>query len=337
MLGLALLGSGRMAHVYGPKINAHPSLKLVLTFNPNIESATKVATQYGGTATDNLDAVLTDPNVDAVVIATPTTTHLEYIETSARAGKPIFCEKPLDFSLERVERCLAVLANHPVPFMLGFNRRFDPDVAALQKAVRLGEVGELNFLMSTSREPAPPPIDYIKRSGGYFVDATIHDIDLMCWITGELPTEVFATGSCMVDPAIGLEGDVDTTMTILKMPSGCLCHINNCRRSSYGFDQRLEAFGAKGMLQTTNHRDDPLVRWDKNHTVTMAPLKHFFLERYDASFYHALDEFYGALTELRAPSSTEFDGRNALAIALACERSRKHGKAIKMNYAMHLQ
>lgn len=321
-----------MAHVYGPKINAHPDLTLVSVFNPNLASATRAASKYGGTASDDLEVVLSNQNVDAVVIATPTTTHLEYIESCAQARKPIFCEKPLDFSLERVEKCLDVLAEHPVLFMLGFNRRFDPDVAALQNAVRSGEVGELNFLMSTSREPTPPPIDYVRRSGGYFVDATIHDIDLMCWITGELPTEVFATGSCMVDPAIGEEGDVDTTMTILKMPSGCLCHINNCRRSSYGFDQRLEAFGAKGMLQTTNHHDDPLVRWNENQTVAKAPLKHFFLERYDVSFYHALDEFHDALTNNRAPSATPLDGRNALAIALACERSRKEGIAVQMKY-----
>lgn len=331
MLGLALFGSGRMAHVYGPKIKAHPQLNLEFVFNPNLTSAKAVSDQYGGIASDNVDAVLANPRVDAVLIATPTTTHLEYIEASAKAGKPIFCEKPLEFNLERVEKCLEALDANPVPLMLGFNRRFDPDVSALQKAVQSGEIGELNFLMSTSREPSPPPLDYVKRSGGYFADATIHDIDLLCWITGEQPSEVFATGSCMVDPAIGEVGDLDTTMTILKMPSGCLCHVNNCRRSSYGFDQRLEAFGSKGMLQTTNHRDDPLVRWNGEQTEAKAPLKHFFLERYDTSFYYALDEFYNAITSGRPPSVTEVDGRSALAIALACERSRQERRAISMD------
>lgn len=331
MLGLALLGSGRMAHVYGPKIAAHPQLNLEFVFNPNLSSANSVAAQYGGIASDDLSQVLANPRVDAVLIATPTTTHLEYIEASAKAGKPIFCEKPLEFNLERVEKCFEALDANPVPLMLGFNRRFDPDVSALQKAVQSGEIGELNFLMSTSREPSPPPLDYVKRSGGYFADATIHDIDLLCWITGEQPTEVFATGSCMVDPAIGEVGDLDTTMTILKMPSGCLCHVNNCRRSSYGFDQRLEAFGSRGMLQTTNHRDDPLVRWNGEQTEAKAPLKHFFLERYDRSFYYALDEFYNAITDGRSPSATHVDGRSALAIALACERSRQEGRAIRMN------
>ncbi len=330
MLGIALLGSGRMAHVYGPKINAHPMLDLVTIFNPNLESAQRAASQYGGQASSDLEVVLADPRVDAVVIATPTTTHLEYIQACAKAGKPIYCEKPLDQSLERTQACLTTLEEHPVPFMLGFNRRFDPDVAQLQAAVRNNEIGALTFLMSWSREPAPPPIEYVKRSGGYFVDASIHDIDLICWITGERPVEVFAAGSCLFDPAIGENGDVDATMTTLKMPSGCLAHINNSRSCAYGFDQRLEAFGRDGMLQTSNHRDNNLIRWDATATQAKQPLKHFFLERYDASFYFALDEFYQAVSEGRQPSSTQHDGKLALEVALACERSRREGRAISL-------
>ncbi len=332
MLGITLLGSGRMAHVYGPKIAQHPDLDLISVFNPNLKSAQKAADAYGGRAEADLVTTLADPKVDAVVIATPTNTHLEYIEAAAKAGKPIYCEKPLDFTLERVDRCLEALSAHPVPFMLGFNRRFDPDNGSLQAAVRAGEIGELNLLMSTSREPGPPPISYVKSSGGYFLDAQIHDIDLLCWIAGERPIEVYAAGSCMVDPEIGEAGDVDTAMTIMKMPSGCLCHINNCRRASYGFDQRVEAFGAKGMLQTVNQRDDNLVRWDDAHTESRTRLKHFFLERYDASFFHALDEFHDAVTNDRPPSATEHDGRAALAIALACDRSQREGAAIRMEY-----
>lgn len=332
MLGLALLGSGRMAHVYGPKINAHPGLRLEVIFNPRIASAEAAVAQYGGRAMDDLDAVLNDPKVDAVVIATPTNTHVDYIVSCAQAGKPIYCEKPLDQTLERVDHCLEALAAHPVPFMLGFNRRFDPDNSALREAVATGEIGRLNMLMSTSREPAPPPIDYVRASGGYFVDATIHDIDLMCWIAGERPVEVYSAGSCHFDAAIGAEGDFDLTMTTLKMPSGALVHINNSRACAYGFDQRLEAFGEKGMVQTRNHRDDTLVRWDGTATEARKPLKHFFLERYDQSFYNALDEFHSALTEGRAPSSTAEDGSAALAIALACSQAAREGRAIRPSY-----
>lgn len=332
MLGLALLGSGRMAHVYGPKINAHPGLRLEVIFNPRIASAEAAVALYGGRATNDLDAVLNDPKVDAVVIATPTNTHVDYIVACAKAGKPIYCEKPLDQTLERVDLCLEALEAHPVPFMLGFNRRFDPDNNALREAVAAGEIGRLNMLMSTSREPAPPPIEYVRASGGYFVDATIHDIDLMCWIAGERPVEVYSAGSCHFDAAIGAEGDFDLTMTTLQMPSGALVHINNSRACAYGFDQRVEAFGDKGLLQTRNHRDDNLVRWTGAVTEALQPLKHFFLERYDASFYHALDEFHAAVTEGRPPSANQHDGRAALAIALACGKAARTGRAVRPDY-----
>lgn len=331
-LGVALIGSGRMAHVYGPKINAHPGLRLSVVLNPNLSSAEQIAAQYGGEALSNLDQALSHRDVDVVLIATPANTHLEYVIASAKAGKPTFCEKPLDQSLERADQCLTALKDHPVPFMMVFNRRFDPDISALQKAVKKGGLGELSFLMSTSREPAPPQISYIKSSGGYFVDATIHDIDLMCWIAGERPTEVFSFGTCLTDHEIGKMGDCDTSMTTLKMPSGCLVHINNSRRCAYGFDQRIEAFGEAGMLQTTNQRDENVIRWGADVTEARAPLKHFFLERYDASFSFALDEFYCAVTEEREPSCTVQEGRDALAIALACDQSRKSGTAIKLDW-----
>lgn len=331
-LGIALMGTGRMAHVYGPKINNHPGLALEVVFNPRIASAQKIAQTYGGRPMDDLDSMLADPQVDAVVIATPTNTHVEYIIAAAKAGKPIYCEKPLDQTLDRVDQCLTMLQAHPVPFMLGFNRRFDPDNSALRQAVAQGEIGKLNMLMSISREPAPPPMEYVRASGGYFVDATIHDIDLMCWIAGERPIEVFSHGSCMFDPEIGEAGDFDLTMTQMKMPSGAIVHINNSRQCAYGFDQRVEAFGTDGLVQTRNHRDDPLVRWSATQTEARQPLKHFFLERYDASFYHALDEFHTAVSQGRAPSATEDDGRAALAIALACADSAKSGKAVSPEY-----
>jgi myo-inositol 2-dehydrogenase/D-chiro-inositol 1-dehydrogenase len=331
-LGLALMGTGRMAHVYGPKIKAHAGLRLEVIYNPRMSSARKAADHYGGRAMDDLEAVLANPRVDAVIIATPTDTHVDYIEAAARAGKPIYCEKPLDQSLERVDKAMSALADHPVPFMLGFNRRFDPDNASLREAVNNGEIGRLTMAMSWSREPSPPPIDYVRASGGYFVDATIHDIDLLCWIAGERPREVMAAGSCMFDPQIAAHGDFDMTMTTLKMPSGALLHINNSRACAYGFDQRLEAFGDDGMVQTVNHHDDNLLRWDDRRTLARQPLKHFFLERYDQSFYNALDEFHQAVTSGRTPSATAEDGRAALAIALACAQSAKTGKAVAPNY-----
>ena len=331
-LGLALLGSGRMSHVYGPKINDHPGLRLEYVFNPNHASAERAATSYGGRASSDLEEVLGASSVDAVVIATPTDTHIEYIVAAAIAEKPIYCEKPLDQDLDRVDECLAILKSHPVTFMLGFNRRFDPDNNAVRQAVANGEVGEVNFLMSTSREPSPPPLDYVRASGGYFIDSQIHDIDLLCWIAGERPVKVFSAGSCMFDERIGAEGDIDLAMTTMMMPSGALAHINNSRACVYGFDQRLEVFGTRGMVQTSNQRDDPLIRWSNETTEARATLKHFFLERYDSSFFHALDEFHQAVTQGRPPSATEHDGRDALAIATACDRSRREGIAVAPAY-----
>jgi myo-inositol 2-dehydrogenase/D-chiro-inositol 1-dehydrogenase len=331
-LGFALLGAGRMAHVYGPKIAAHPGLRLVRVYNHRIEGARATAQAYGGTPSDDLAETLADPGVDAVVVATPTSTHLEYITSAAEAGKPIYCEKPLDLTMDRTIACLDVLHANPVPFMLGFNRRFDPDNAALRAAVQAGDIGKLTFLMSWSREPSPPPIAYVKSSGGYFVDATIHDIDLLCWIAGERPEQVFATGSCLFDPEIGAAGDADATMTTLKFPSGAMAQVNNSRQCAYGFDQRLEAFGTIGMVQTRNHRTDALMRWDASATEAQAPLKHFFLERYDASFNHALDAFRAALQSGNAPSPTAQDGRMALSIALACTQAMQTGAAIKPDY-----
>lgn len=331
-LGLALLGAGRMAQVYGPKITAHPDLRLVRVYNHRMAGAQAACEAYGGTPSDDLAATLADPGVDAVVIATPSNTHLDYITAAAEAGKPVYCEKPMDLTMDRTIACLDVLDRHPVPFMLGFNRRFDPDNAALRAAVQAGDIGKLTFLMSWSREPSPPPIDYVRGSGGYFVDATIHDIDLLCWIAGERPEQVFATGSCLFDPQIGAMGDADATMTTLKFPSGAMAHVNNSRQCAYGFDQRVEAFGTAGMVQTSNHRDDPLVRWTGAATDARGPLKHFFLERYDASFQHALDAFRVALETGSPPTPTAQDGRVALAIALACTQAMHSGQAVNPDY-----
>lgn len=332
MLGVSIIGSGRMGYIYAQNVARCPDAELVSIINPNFASADKLSAEFGGIAMANIKEALEDPNVDAVIITTPTSSHLELIEFAARAGKAILCEKPLDLSINRVDACDAVLVETGVPFMLAFNRRFDPGVAAFRNAVKDGEVGKLQILMSTSRDPGPPPASYVKTSGGYFVDSTIHDIDLACWISQEQPVEVFAIGSCMVDPAIGAEGDVDTSMTVLKMPSGCLVHVNNSRKSVYGFDQRLEAFGSGGMVQTTNRNEDNLLRTTPDGVGLQAPLMHFFLERYAASFVNVVAEFVSALSEQRPPSVTQVDGRRALAVSLACERSRHEGRAIKPDY-----
>ncbi len=332
MIGVSVFGSGRMGWIYAPILQRSSRARLVSVVNPNLSSAEKLTAAHDGRALADPDAALGDPDVGAVIIGTPTTTHLELIEKAAKAGKAILCEKPLDLSLERCDRILEILAEHPVPIMLGFNRRFDPGVAKLREAVAGGAIGALNMLLLTSRDPAPPPIGYVRNSGGYFVDSTIHDIDLACWIAGERPAAVYAAGGCLVDPEIGAAGDVDTTMTVLRMPSGALVHVNNSRRAVYGFDQRIEAFGAEGMLQTENRREDNLLRWDGGRTEARAPLEHFFLERYADSFVHEVEAFLEAVETGAKPPADQHDGRRALAIALACERSRREGREVVPDY-----
>lgn len=329
MVGVSIFGSGRMGSIYAKHAAAHPDVSLVSVVNPNLASADRLAARFGVRSEREPAAALADPNVDAVIVTTPTDTHLEMIEAIAASGKPILCEKPLDLTLERVDRCIAILEAHPVPFMLAFNRRFDPNIAALRQAVQLGEVGSPHLLVLTSRDPAPPPLSYIRASGGYFADSAIHDIDLACWICDEYPDEVFAAGSCMVDPAIGAIGDVDTTMAILKMPSGCLVHINNSRQAIYGFDQRIEVFGSNGMIQTANQQENGLVRATAHATEARSPLKHFFLERYDLSFAEVVRTFVASIMESVPPPVTAADGRRALAITIACERSRHQRCSIR--------
>lgn len=330
MIRFCLFGSGRMGDLYCQIIARNPDAKLIGVINPNLPSAQRLTNKYGGQAFASFDDCMKHSDIDAAIVCSPTNTHLEIISQVSRAGKAILCEKPIDLSLERVDQCIALVEQHQVPFMVGFNRRFDPTIAALRTRVAEGKIGKLNMVLLTSRDPAPPPIEYIERSGGYFCDSTIHDIDLACWITGETPIEVFATASCLVDERIGKAGDVDTAMTTLKMPSGVLCHINNSRQAVYGFDQRIEVFGSGGMLQTQNQRDTLLSHSSAEVTDAKPLLKHFFLERYAQSFEQEVAEFISCLESNLLPSVGQEDGRRALEIALACGQSLREGRAIRL-------
>lgn len=331
MLNFCIFGSGRMGILYAKIIANQTNAELVAVINPNLSSARKVTDQYGGKAFASWADCIESVEVDAVIICSPTNTHLEHITQVANSGKAIFCEKPVDINIGRVDECVAIIKRYNVPFYVGFNRRFDPTNAALKKKVDQGDVGNINMVILTSRDPAPPPIEYIKRSGGYFCDSTIHDIDLACWITGERPVEVYASASCLVDKRIGEAGDVDTAMTILKMPSGVLCHINNSRRAVYGFDQRVEVFGSNGMLQSNNQHDINLSFYNESLTDARTPLKYFFLERYEQSFIEEIDDFIRCLKNGDAVTVAISDGRNALEVALACEQSRQEGRSIKLS------
>jgi len=330
MLRFCLLGSGRMGYVYAKIISEHPEAELVAVINPNLKSAITLIENYGGNAFKTLAECRESIEFDAAIICSPTNTHLQLISEVAKAGKAIFCEKPIDLSMERLDQCISVVEQYKVPFAVGFNRRFDPTNLALRNRLMSGEVGNLNMLFLTSRDPSPPPIDYIKRSGGYFCDSTIHDIDLICWLTNDAPIEVFSSASCLIDDKIGAAGDVDTAMTILKMKSGVLCHINNSRKAVYGFDQRIEIFGSAGMLQTNNQRETLLSYSNEKVTDAQPLLKHFFLERYGQSFALEVSDFIHCIKTGSNPAVNQWDGRRALEIALACELSHREGRIVKL-------
>jgi myo-inositol 2-dehydrogenase/D-chiro-inositol 1-dehydrogenase len=267
--------------------------------------------------------------VKGVVICTSTDTHVELIELAARQGKAVFCEKPIDLDMAKVDRCLEAVARAGVPLFIGFNRRFDPSFRALRDALARGEAGRLEVLRITSRDPSPPPAEYVKVSGGLFRDMMIHDLDMARFLLPEPPVEVFATGACLVDPAIGAAGDVDTAVVVLRTAAGVLCTIDNSRRAAYGYDQRIEAFGSLGMIAANNVTATTLVRASAAGVVTDRPL-HFFLERYAEAYRAELEHFVDVLEGRAAPSVTGGDGRAALALADAAARSLAEGRIVRL-------
>jgi myo-inositol 2-dehydrogenase/D-chiro-inositol 1-dehydrogenase len=254
MISFCQFGAGRIGAIHAANIASHPDARLHIVVDTDPARAERLAGRYGaaGAAVGSQAEALGDPTADAVVIASSTDTHADLVEAAARAGKAVFCEKPLDLDRRRAEACVAVARKCGVPLMVGFNRRFDPNFALLERQIRDGRIGRLELLTITSRDPAPPPIEYVRRSGGLFRDMMIHDFDMARWLLNEEPVEVFATASVLVDPAIGEAGDVDTAVVTLRTQSGALCQISNSRRAIYGYDQRIEALGSKGALRAEN-------------------------------------------------------------------------------------
>ena len=325
-LRIALLGAGRIGQVHAITIAKSQSAELAAVAEALPEAAKSVSMRFG-CPVRTIDEIAADPKIDAVVICTPTNTHADLIEVFARAGKAIFCEKPIDLSLERVRACLGVAEACKAPLMLGFNRRFDHEMAALQRAVSNGQVGDVELVQITSRDPAPPPIAYIKVSGGIFRDMMIHDFDMARFMIGEEFVSVSASGSVLVDPAIGAAGDYDTASAILTTASGKQAVITNSRRASYGYDQRVEVHGSKGMASITNHRETSLELAGENGFVR-EPLKAFFMERYMQAYASELDAFISAIANNRPPSPGGTDGLRALELADAATRSANEQRVV---------
>lgn len=330
MIGFCIFGAGRIGALHAANVSNNRRARLVSVVDRETAIADKVAGPHGARAETDAKTALADPEVNAVIIGAPTNMHVDLILAAARQGKAILCEKPIDLDIARVDQCLAQLRQHAVPFAVGFNRRYDPTIAKLKAAVDAGEIGTPELLMITSRDPSPPPRAYVETSGGYFRDSTIHDLDLARWLFGEEPVEVSAFGSNLFDADIRAAGDFDTAVTSLRTASGKLCVINNSRRACYGFDQRVEIFGAKGMLQTANQHDSGLLHWGESHTSAQDRLKLFFLERYQDSFVRELDDFIDAIEQGHPPAIGPEDGRRALILANAAQKSAETGTVVRL-------
>jgi myo-inositol 2-dehydrogenase / D-chiro-inositol 1-dehydrogenase len=326
-LGVAVLGCGRIGRLHARNLVRHPRARLALVFDVAAAAAQQVAAELGVRSARSVDEVWDDRNVRAVVIATPTDTHVPLIVAAVRAGKAVFCEKPIDMSLERARACWGEIAADAPVVMIGFNRRFDPSYRALRERLKLGEIGRLELAVITSRDPAPPPSGYIQTSGGLFRDMTIHDFDMARYLAGDI-AKVHAFGANLVDAEIGRLGDIDTCAISLRARSGALIQINNSRRCVYGYDQRLEAFGSGGMLQAGNRHETSVAAWSAERTAGRDVVLHSFIERYAQAYEAEMDAFIAALEE-GAPVSPDFaDGVEALRLAVAAGESLRTGRVV---------
>lgn len=328
MLRIGLLGAGRIGNVHAKTISSHGESALVAVSDAFAENAEKLGATYNVPVRTS-DDIIADDSIDAVLIATPTDTHSGLLEAATAAGKAVLCEKPVDLSLERAQACHATVAATGKPVMIGFNRRFDPNFARLKAALNAGEIGKAELLSITSFDPAPPPVSYVKVSGGLYRDMMIHDFDMANFLMGDLPDTVMAAGSSLVDPEIGAAGDVDTAVVTLIYGDGRIAVIKNSRRAVYGYDQRVELLGSEGLLQAQNMLENTVVK-STTAGVSSAKPMHFFLERYMPAFEAEWAAFVEAVTKGTQLPVTMADGVAALAMAEAATRSRASGQPVKL-------
>jgi myo-inositol 2-dehydrogenase/D-chiro-inositol 1-dehydrogenase len=324
----AVLGAGRIGQVHARAISSVPEATLVAIAEPNAAAAATAAQTFG-CAIRSIDECAAAGDIDAVVICTPTDTHADLIERFARAGKAIFCEKPVDLSVKRVKTCLEVVGETGASLMIGFQRRFDPDFRALKAVIDAGRIGEVEMVTLTSRDPGPPPYDYIVRSGGIFRDMTIHDFDVARWLLGEEVETVQAAASVLVDPEIGKHGDFDSANVILTTASGRQCTITNSRRAAYGYDQRIEVLGSQGTVSAENQREANIEIGGRDGHLRPRLLD-FFMTRYTAAYAGEIAAFVEALSTGAPPPTTGHDGLMALALAEAAVDSVAEKRTVRV-------
>ena len=324
-----LLGAGRIGKVHAKAISADANADLVAVADAFPAAAQGIADQYG-CEVRSVEAILAAKDIDAVVICTPTDTHADLIEAFAKAGKAIFCEKPIDLNIDRVKACLKVVRDTKAVLMVGFNRRFDPHFAAVRAEVDKGTLGSVEMVTITSRDPGAPPLDYIARSGGIFRDMTIHDFDMARFLLGEEVAEVSAMAAVLTDPAIGKAGDFDSVQVMLKTASGKQCMISNSRRATYGYDQRIEVHGSLGAATAENQRP-VMIEVATAAGYTRPPLHDFFMTRYTEAYAAEIAAFITAVSGKGKASPSGEDGLSALALSEAALKSVAEGRTVKMS------
>lgn len=327
MIKIGLLGCGRIGQVHAKSIHLNDHANLVAVADAISEAAESLAAQYHAEVRSPEEICIAD-DVDAVLIGTPTDTHIHYILMAAKAGKTVLCEKPFDLKSARILDCLAELGGNP-PLMFGFQRRFDPHFANLKAQINAGAIGKVEMINLVSRDPGPPPLSYIERSGGIFADMMIHDFDMARFLLDEEPTMVQALGASLVDPAIGAAGDYDSAVVQLQTNSGKICQISCSRRAVYGYDQRIEVLGSNGMLQAQNIHQNT-VKLVNADGYKDAPLMDFFLERYLPAYRIELDAFIEVVRGKSSPSPSADDALKAQLLAEAALESCKSGTSINL-------
>src|SRR5262245_41002200 len=329
MVNFALFGAGRIGRMHAENLARRSDAKLLYVVDSKPDAARALAQSLGARQASQEEA-LRDPNVQAVLIATSTGSHADLSIAAAKAGKAIFCEKPVDLTLPKVEACIAAVKKAKVPMFVGFNRRFDPSFRELKKRLDAGAIGKVEQVIITNRDPGLPDLRFLASSGGLFLDFTIHDFDMARWLLGEDPVEVFAWGAVLVDPRVRTEGnDIDTAMILLRTRSGKLCHINNTRRAVYGYDQRIEVHGAKGMLRAENLTPTGVERFGAQGAGADNPWPNF-QTRYTAAYAAEMSSFIQSVEKRRPAEIPPEDSRKVLLLCEAALKSSQSGQPVRI-------
>ena len=329
---VGLIGAGRIGKLHIEHLVQNiPEIELVTLCSLNLPNLKSIAEQYNvPKVTTDYNTLLADPQIDAVLITASTNTHVEMSQAAAKAGKHIFCEKPISLDLEQIDETLAIVEKAGVKFQVGFNRRFDVSFKRVREAVASGEIGEPHIMRISSRDPAPPPIEYVKVSGGIFLDMTIHDFDMARYLIGDEVVEVYAAGGVRVDPKIGEAGDIDTTVITLQFQNGVIGTIDNSREAVYGYDQRVEVFGSKGMVTAANPLTDTVTFSGSDGSRAASP-PYFFVERYKSAFLSELQAFFTCIQEDTLPAVTGADGRAPVVIGFAALKSLRENRPVRLS------